>query len=382
MKSIPGFLNKKIAITALIYFVVNAVLLFRFGVQLGGEADKFIENANHIIRGEELSNGVFGYFYIVYTFLVTLCTSLSANLVFIIVLQILMSFVAAYCLYKLLKQTLSHETVAFIFFIIYLISYPIQKWNFFLYSESIHCSLLVITIYWFNKWLANNKIQSFAVSIILLLLVFFSRPVGLLFAISFLIVLLYWLYKSKRMLQFYMLAAVSTGVLVVVLNSPFTAFINPDSIRRMEIICQVPEVKTDTVYKEYNREGLYKAFSVIRNEVGVSNFFKTGFKKLVSFFGMYRSYYSWQHNFLLLCFTIFYPFVLLCLFLQRTVSYSYIRIFAMTYLLLTSAGIFFTCDEWSNRFISAAFPCILILAAGGVVWVLTKYRSRPEEISS
>lgn len=382
MKSIPGFLNKKIAITALIYFLINAVLLFRFGIQLRGEADKFIDNANNIIRGEELFNGVFGYFYIVYTFLVALCIRLSLNLAFIILLQILLSFVAAYCLYKLLNQALSQERVAFIFFIIYLLCYPVQKWNFFLYSESIHCSLLVITLYWFNKWLTNKKIQSFIVSIILLLLVFFSRPVGLLFAASLLVVLLYWLYKNKKILQFYMLTAVTMGTFVLVFNSPYTAFVNPDSIRRMEIICQVPEAKMDTVYTEYNREGLYKAFSVIRNEVGVSNFFKTGFKKLGSFFGMYRSYYSWHHNFLLLCFTIFYPFVLLCLFLKPGASYSYVRLFALTYLLLTSAGIFFTCDEWSNRFISAAFPFILILAAGGVAWVLTKFKTRPEEISS
>ena len=76
----------------------------------------------------------------------------------------------------------------------------------------------------------------------------------------------------------------------------------------MEIICQVPEVNKPGDYTEYNRKGLYNAFTVIKDEIGFGAFFKNGFKKLGYFFGMYRNYYSWQNNLLLICFTVFYPF--------------------------------------------------------------------------
>lgn len=373
MKTGILFFDKKIATAAVIYFLISAALLFKFGIQLGGEADKFIENANRVIKGQGLFNGVFGYFYIVYSLLVALFIKLSVNLVFVGVFQTALSFFAAFCLYKLLKQAFKNSNIAFLFFIVYLLCYPIQKWNFFLYSESIHTSLLVIGIYFFNKWLIEKQRKSLVSFLIVLLLILFSRPVGLLFLVSVFTVLMCWLYQNNKKPQFYILTGIGIISVIIILNSPFTAFVNPDSIRRMEIICQVPEANNAPVYKEYNREGLYKAFIVIKDEVGFSTFFKTGLKKLGYFFGMYRSYYSWQNNLVLICFTVLYPFALIGIFSKQNKSFYYMRLFAAAYLLFAAVGIFFTCDEWSNRFICPAFPFVLILAAGGCLSLCKKF---------
>jgi Dolichyl-phosphate-mannose-protein mannosyltransferase len=372
MKAGTLFFDKKIIAAAVVYFSISAVLLFKYGIRLDGEAEKFIENANRIINGQELFNGSFGYFYIAYSLLVALFIKLPVNLLFVAVVQIILSFFAAVCLYKLLKQVLNNSNIAFLFFIIYLLCYPIQKWNFFLYSESIHTSFLVIGIYFFNKWLADKKFSRLAALGIVLLLILFSRPVGVLFLMSLFAVLMFWLYRNKRKILFYILTGISIVSVIIILNSPFTAFVNPDSIRRMEIICQVPETNHAIAYQEYNRQGLYKAFTVIKDEIGIGNFFKNGFKKLGYFFGMYRSFYSWKNNLLLICFTVFYPFALSGIFSKPAESFYYTRLFALIYLLFTSLGIFFTCDEWSNRFISPAFPFILILAAGGFLSVYKK----------
>lgn len=376
MKTGTSFFNKKIAAVALVYFSISGVLLYKYGIQLGGEAEKFIENASRIINGQQLFNGIFGYFYIIYSLLVALFIKLSVNLFFVVVVQIILSFFAALCLYKLLKQVLDNSNISFFFFIAYLLCYPIQKWNFFLYSESVHTSLLVIGIYYFNKWVTNKKHSSLVASVILLILIFFSRPVGIIFLASLFIVLMVWLYKNKKMLQFYLLTAISIVSVTLILNSPFTAFVNPDSIRRMEIICMVPENNENTVYKEYNREGLYKVFTVIKDEVGFDNFFRAGFKKLGCFFGMYRSYYSFRHNLLLICFTLLYPFVLIGIFSKQSKTFYNTRLFSIIYLLLTSFGIFFTCDEWSNRFVAPVFPFMLMLAAQGFLSVQKKYNEK------
>ncbi len=367
MKNGTIFFEKKIIIAAVVYFLMNAVLLFKFGIQLGGEAEKFIDNANRIINGQDFFNGVFGYFYIVYSLLVALFIKLSVNLVVIGVLQICLSFVAALCMYKLLMNVLVNKNVAYLFFIIYLLCYPIQKWNFFLYSESVHTSLLMIGIYLFNNWLTDKKYTRLAALAFVFLLILFSRPVGILFLLSVFTVMMFWTYRNKKKTAFYILTGIGIVSVIIILNSPFTAFVNPDSIRRMEIICQVPETINGVVYHEYNQEGLYKAFTVIKDEIGFSIFFKSGFKKLGCFFGMYRSYYSWQNNLLLICFTVFYPLALIGLFSKQQHAFYYIKLFAVLYLLFTSVGIFFTCDEWSNRFISPAFPFVMILAARGLL---------------
>jgi hypothetical protein len=229
-----------------------------------------------------------------------------------------------------------------------------------------HTSLLVIGIYIFSKWLNNKNYINLLALAVVLLLILLSRPVGIVFLISLFIVMMFWLYQHKKKVLFFILAGVGLTSVVLLLNSPFTAFVNPDSIRRMEIICQVPETNSATVYHEYNREGLYKAFSVIKNEVGFVDFFKSGIKKIGYFFGMYRSYYSWKNNLLLLCFTLFYPLALFGIFSKQSKPFYYIKLFALIYLSVTAFGIFFTCDEWSNRFISPTFPFVLILTAMGV----------------
>lgn len=373
MKTGTLFFDKKIIITAVFYFLISAFFLLYYGIQVDGEAEKFIENANRLINGQQLFNGVFGYFYIAYTLVVALFIKLSVNLVFVAVVQISLSFFAALCLYKLLIQVLENKNVAFLFFVAYLLCYPVQKWNFFLYSESVHTSLLVVAMYLFNNWLIHKKNTGLAVLALVILLILFSRPVGILFLLSLFFVLMFWLYSNKKKIPFYILSGISIIAVIIILNSPFTAFINPDSIRRMEIICQVPEKNAALVYHEYNRDGLYKAFIVIKDEIGFGNFFKNGIKKLGYFFGMYRSYYSWQNNLLLICFTVFYPLALIGIFSKPRRGFNYIHLLTVSYLLFTSIGIFFTCDEWSNRFISPAFPFVIILAAAGVLSVYKRY---------
>ena len=116
MKTGTFFFDKKIVTIALVYFSISAGLLFKYGIQLGGEAEKFIENANRIINEQQLFNGVFGYFYIVYSLLVALFIKLSVNLLFVSIVQIILSFFAAVCLFKLLKQVLDNSNIAFLFF--------------------------------------------------------------------------------------------------------------------------------------------------------------------------------------------------------------------------------------------------------------------------
>ncbi|MBK7559489.1 MAG: hypothetical protein IPI54_15115 [Chitinophagaceae bacterium] len=102
----------------------------------------------------------------------------------------------------------------------------------------------------------------------------------------------------------------------------------------MEIICQVPETNEPMVYREYNRQGLNEAFRVIKEEVGLGNFFRNGFKKLGYFFGMYRNFYSWQHNLLLICFYCFYPFCTDGYFFKAGTSLLLYELFALIYLVL------------------------------------------------
>lgn len=369
------FFEKKIIITAIIYFLLSGIILYTYGIQLGGEAEKYIDNAHRILNKQELRNGVFGFFYLAYSLLVAFFVKFSVNLVAVAIVQVLLSFIAALFFYKLLFETLGNKTAAFIFLVAYLLCYPVQKWNFYLYSESLHNSLLVIGVYLFNKWVQERKFSRLMTLVAIVLLILFSRPAGVLFLMSLFAVLMVWLYRNKKQMQFYLLAGISIASVIVILNSPLTAFVNPDSIRRMEVICQVPETNADAGYQEFNRQGLNKALAVIKDEIGLGSFIKNGAKKLGYFFGMYRSYYSWQNNLLLICFTAFYFFAIIGIFSKQSKAYFCIKLFSIFYLLFTITAVFFTCDDWANRFIAPAFPFILVLAAGGTLKALNKIRN-------
>lgn len=369
------FTEKKFYVAALLYFAISALLISKYGIQLTGEAEKFLENANLLLHGQHFFNGLFGYLYLAYILVVALFVKLGVNLVAVAVLQVILSFTAAICLYKLLARTLGNPNIAFLFFLVYLICFPIQRWNFYLYSESMHTSLLVIGIYLFDKVLANKGKRAILPMLIVSFLILLSRPVGIIFISTGYVVVLFWLYSNKYKKAFYLSSAFALIAFVALINSPYTSFINPDSIRRMEVICQVPETNQSAAYVEYNRAGLYQAFMVIRDEVGFGKFIQTGIKKLAYFFGMYRGYYSWKTNLALLSFTLLYPLMLIGIFFTTDKKFQYARLFALLYISLTAMGIFFTCDEWSNRFICPVFPFVLILAAGGVSAIAEKIRN-------
>lgn len=358
------FFEKKFIFAFAVYFIVTFILLFQYGVQTGGEAEKYLDNANRILRGDELRNGFFGIFYIAYSLIITFFVKFSIPLVFVAILQLVVSFIAALAFYKLLLNAFQKEFVAFLFFIAYLCCYPIQKWSYFLYSEGLHTSFVVIGIYFFDILLAERRklLWSFIPA---LLLISFSRPTGLIFLTTAALVSLMWLYRSNRKILFYLFSFLFLIGVVGIANSPLTAFVNPDSLRRMEVICQVPASNTDTAYQEFNRAGLMKAYTTIRDDIGFGNFFRLGMEKLGRFFGMYRPYYSWKNNCLLLMYYIFYPFALIGIFSRSGKRSFAVKAFSIIYLLITSMAIFLTCDDWANRFISPAFPFILILAAAG-----------------
>ncbi len=368
--------GKNIIIVAVIYFLASAFILYNYGIQLGGEAEKYIDNAHRILNGDELRNGFFGFFYVLYSLLVAFFVKFSINLIAVAVVQVVLSFFAGLLFYKLLLATLENKTIAFVFFIAYLFCYPVQRWNFYLYSESLHNSLLVIGLYFFHRWLNQAKFIRLLSLSTLLLLILFSRPTGLIFLMTFFAILIAWLHHNKKRFAFYTVTGIAVVTIIAVLNSPLTAFVNPDSLKRMEIICQVPEVNGNAPYEEFNRQGLFKAFRVIKNEVGVGNFFRNGFAKLGYFFGMYRPYYSWQNNLLLLCYTLLYPFALIGIFSKQGRLFRYIKWFAIAYLSITAVAIFFTCDDWANRFISPVFPFILVLAAAGFLNTVAVFKKK------
>lgn len=371
--------DKKIAFAAVIYFLVCGIAIYKFGINTNGEAAKYIDDAQRILNGESLRAGFLSIFYIAYSLLISFFLYFSITLQAIAWLQILLSFVAACCIYKLLFEITADNRISFAAFIIYLICFPVQKWNFFLYTESIHTSFITAGLYFFYCVFQKRETKRWWILLIVLLLIIFSRPVGMIFLLAGLIVAIIIFIKSHRKIVYYSIGLCFIIVCIFLLQSQFAIYFNPDSLRRMEIICQVPQANTALDYKEYNASGLTSFFHVIYAEIGIKTFLLNGVKKVISFFGMVRSFYSTGHNIILFSTgIIMYPIAILGLFFLKNKNAFLVKSFSIIYIFLTSIGIFFTCDEWSNRFIAPVLPFIVILFGLGLCWLKNKWIGKVE----
>ena len=364
--------KKQLTIFSVLYFIAAFAVLYFYGVNTGGEAFKYLLDAKSIAGGRPLNFNEFSYFFVVYSLFLSGFIKLKVSLLAVAIIQIVLSYGAAYCLYKLIVQKSANHFFGMVMFVCYLFCYPVQKWIFFIYSEGVHTSLVVIGFCIFIKMLDNFTGRNIFYFVALSLAITTTRPVGVLFLLAAYITFMLVCFTKMQYKIFGFSLAVGIVLCIAVLNSPVRYFINPDSLKRMELICMVPQESITADYSQFNREGLIGAFKVVKNDIGFSNFFKAGTKKLVLFFGFVRPYYSKKNNIFLAANWLFYPFALIGIFFNRQKEFSIIKTFSILLIFITAAGIFVTCDDWGNRFIAPIFPFLIVLAVLGSSVVLTK----------
>lgn len=366
--------DKKIIAASVGYFIIMAFFLWRNGPDTGGEAGKYIDAASAVINGTAFTNPDFQIYYFSYSLFVAFFMKLSISFYFLAAAQVVLSWSAAVCIFRILSERTEMKGTAFLGFLLYLGCYPIQKWNLFVYSEGLHTSCVVIGSYLFLKLLREKTMGAALRFLILLVLVLTTRPVGVIFLLSAFLAFIFYLFQQGKKSFAWSLLGLSAIAVIALLFSPFGYFINPDSLRRMEVICQVPaEGAKAQAYVEYNTGGVRGAFSVIKNEIGFGNFFRLGLLKIKSFFGLMRPYYSLRNNIFLSFFLLLYP-VAIAGFLMRRKQSVLLQFLCAGMIVITSAGIFVACDDWSNRFVSPVFPFIIIAASLGVEAVRRKLK--------
>lgn len=357
--------KKQIAIVSSLYFIAAFAILLYYGVNSGGEAFKYLLDATSIADGKNLNYNEFSYFFITYSLFLSIFVKYKISFFIVAIIQIALSYLAAFSLYRLISKAGNHN-LGILIFVFYLFCYSIQKWIFFIYSEGVHTSLVVIGFCLFIKLLKKYTIKNLLFFIVISIAIVTTRPVGILFLLSAFLTCMHNCFTKKKYKTVWILLIVGIVLCTVILNSPVRYFINPDSLKRMELICMVPQTNIKANYSEFNRTGLIGAFKVVKNDIGFYNFFLAGVKKLGLFFGLIRPYYSLKNNIFLSINWLLYPFAIAGIFFNRQKEFTVMKTFSILILLVTSLGIFVTCDDWSNRFISPVFPFIIMLATLGL----------------
>jgi hypothetical protein len=237
--------------------------------------------------------------------------------------------------------------------LVLLFCFPLQKWNFYLYSDSFFYSLTTI---FFSGCIIYYKQTQFSKLFWLLLffpiILIFARPSGMFFlpATSLGILLLF---RKKVPLAVLLISSVLPIILLV--TTIRTAFQLPSDYDAFtpfveeHIICLVPATKRATNLDIQTTGNMLTkiGYYIVHNPL---HFTTLLLKRLFSFLIPYRSHYSTLHN-LFLC--SYFAFIYVLFFSGiRSFYRIHKKLFMVliTAILLYTGATIFQCDDWSNRF--------------------------------
>lgn len=362
-KPFPRFLSscKNEIILAFCWLLVQSLLFYQHGIQTDFEARKYIEQADLLLTTGSLSTSNF-WLYSVQIFLIAAAKKLQSDFIAVVVVQWIFNCWATWALYKF-STRVANKTTGFIIALLFIFNFPLQTFNSFLQTESLFYSFTIL----FSCFLLNLQYLTWKklfVVVLLLFIICFTRPTGLLWIPCTFLYLFFRFFSAFSLpLKIGITVASAIGFLFF-LNFALGSggeldFILP--FRDEMVICGVPALSHPTDIKTTQDQN-----SITGLAYYITHHFST-FTRLVwlrtqAFWGLSRSYYSNGHNLYLACY--FYPVYLLSLPGIRLWASKnrHLLLYCFSLLLLTWACVILTCDDWHNRFLLSVIPYIYLLS--------------------
>jgi hypothetical protein len=349
------------------WVLINSLLLLRNGIVTIGEPEKYIHQAHLFIQTGHFESPNFN-FYAVTILLLAACLKLHIGFVLVVAVQLSLNFIATLYFHNTVDTLFQSRQAALIATALLLLNIPYQAFNTFLQTESLFQSSSLLFICFMARQ-TGYSIRSLLIVLCALIVLPLIRPAGFLFwpaaAIYLFIGLPGKLHRAWKMtwagtillLTLYAinLAMKSGGELDIML--PF---------REQHIICGTPTLLTPVAATAANTGSpinpIYSLFHYISHNPG--SFIRLAGLKTLSFWSIYRNYYSLSHNGYLIVF--FYPITGMAIFSfpswkRRRLLLPFF--YVLTPILTTWLTVILSCDDWSNRFFLSISPLLLILAS-------------------
>jgi hypothetical protein len=344
------------------WILVQFFLLRHFGIVTGYEAKKYIVEADIFLQHGTYSTPNF-LFYSTEILLIAGCKTLGLGFGGVVVVQLVANAASTVFFYRLIRQLTSKANVAFFFTLALIGMFYYQLYNVHLFTESLYFSVSIMFFYRLCR-IRHLRLSTYVEIVAFLLLLYFTRPVGLFFVPAVFVFLVLKFYRKKAALLFSVAGAVLLLCFVILLNFGMSSggefnFLLP--YVEGQVICGVPSPNRNAISVPVEQNSVQGLFYLVTHYSGL--FFTLFFQRLVAFFGVIRPFYSLQHNLFVALF--FYPCYLLAVIgIRRNFATKKAELTALLLLVFFSAltaGL--SCDEWHNRFIYAVLPLIMIIAS-------------------
>ncbi len=346
------------------WFIVQGILLWKFGIVTTGEAPKYLNEALYFRKHLSFSEPKY-IFYSPLIFLHLVANILHVGKYGVLAVQLLINLFATIRFADLARKLFGKTPsavfcgLALVFFI------PLQIWNTHLYTESLFISFTILFTVSLIHCIDHGR---FSIGCYTLgLLVLFTRPTGMLVIPAVMILLtIEWILASYwwRVLGMWVLGLLGFGIVLELAMKGEGEFDFMKPFIEGHIICGVPTGMADRINLPADGNSLSGLWYFASHNSAL--LLDLAEKKLIAFWGMTRTYYSTAHNYALMI--LCYPLYSLALFGLLKGKFEVIGIKSYIFILCCffCLSVLFSCDDWLNRFIMPLFPFLLLLAFAGL----------------
>jgi hypothetical protein len=370
--------GKATLLLAVIWVAVQAVLVYTNHVGTIHEAEKYITEARNLADGQGLGNRKY-IFYILPIFLIFISTKANLGFSLAIGIQLAANALATLAFFKTAQHIWGNRLKSVITTLLYITFIPLQQWNSFLYTESLFYSLCVLFIYLTVVYPPYKTRPPLALIAVILLMVF-TRPMGLFIIPVLLFSLLYKIQISKKVKW---LITLATAILLyTTLNFLYNSGSGMNILLPQTegmVLCDVGQaIATDhltlpTTHNPINSLALFIFYNPVY-------FSKLALLRLISFFNLTRQEYSFGHNLYFSCYMVFlYVLTFVSYWFSKTTAIKPLRYTFLPILLILAAGVMLQCNEYNNRFSLTLFPWFILFAADGLYTIVGGFNTKAQK---
>ena len=341
------YLDKPIIIVLITWFIVQVVIYLFIGVEYGFEGDKYVNDAYLLLNQHSLN--IDRLFYSLYSILISISIKVGSGLWGIIFLQLIMNAIATYAFYLISYTIYRNSLSALITTIIFILSFQIQQWNFYLFTESIFISITIFLYYLIAKFNTAKTRNYFYISLLVVLLAFL-RPSGFFFIAPVFVFIAFIVYKEGFMKDIiYLITAIG---FVITINIIYN--------------------QTNLLY-HFNLSNSkhwiiwgYDLLQIDNFDNSILDYLRLFIMRIIYYFSNWRPFFSLYHN-LFIVFSLIPVYILafigLLSFNKRNIGF---KIFLIFTILTFTVFIMITFVNWHGRFLAVILPAIIILSGYGI----------------
>ncbi|GGG43677.1 hypothetical protein GCM10011378_20090 [Hymenobacter glacieicola] len=285
----------------------------------------------------------------------------------VVAFQSLLSGLAASCLYALTQRVSGRWQAAFLATLAYVAWPDLQAWNFYIHTDALFCSILVIYTYLLLK---AHRMRQLLLAMPLLGWLLFLRPNGIVIGVATFFYVLFLL-KEHSQIIFRRVVVVASVLFILIVGFSFNRILH--NIFSLIAIYQggslfgghpfMAVTSSTPLYIPAPTSPLWQQLVLFIGHNPIY-FTKLFVLKFIVFFAQIKPYYSSLHSIAIALFI--YPAYILAVrgYRKPTLTQPQ-RLFFVVLVGLQATIAAATLPDWDNRFIVPLLPSIFLLAAVG-----------------